>query len=187
MIKLKKKKKWRQYILLLPLLCMCSGCKNKDVLVFSTMESEEIEMRTETENFSAAKVSVYVCGAVNVPGVYALDADLRVADAVEAAGGMRKDADTEYVNLAQRLSDGIKIRIPTLEETMAETSQTKLVNINTADETALCTLSGIGSAKAKKIIEYREKNGPFSRIEDIMNVPGIKEAGFEKIKEQITI
>ena len=180
----------KKRFLLLQMCMIClfiTGCKNKDVLVFSESKEVTNTMQSEEPEAPAPQVSVYVCGAVKKPGVYALDANLRVADAVDAAGGMRKDADTEYVNLAQRLSDGIKIRIPTKEETMSEGADTKQVNINTADEAALCTLTGIGSAKAREIIEYREKNGPFSCIEDIMKVPGIKEAGFEKIKEQITI
>lgn len=166
---------------------LLAGCKEKDVLVFNANETVTEVTQTEEAQASVLQVSVYVCGAVKSPGVYTLGADQRIADAVEAAGGMRKDADTEYVNLAQRLSDGIKIRIPTVDEALSEGAATKLININTADEAALCTLTGIGSAKAKKIIEYREKNGPFSKIEDIMKVPGIKEAGFDKIKEQITI
>lgn len=164
-----------------------TGCKNQDVLTFSQQEVSPVIAQSESCEPDIQQVSVYVCGAVKKPGVYTLDADLRVADAVEAAGGMRNDADSEYVNLAQHLADGIKIRIPTVEETGPEGMQNKLININTADEATLCTLPGIGSAKAEKIIEYREKNGPFCGIEDIMKVPGIKEAGFEKIKDQITI
>ncbi len=102
------------------------------------------------------------------------------------------------------LSDGVQLRIPTREETQssdgtvcgivsgtpaAENSGSEegsLVNINTADAAALETLPGIGEAKAAAIIEYREKNGSFQQIEDVKNVPGIKDAGYEKIRDRIT-
>ena len=158
------------------------------------------------------KIVVHVCGAVRVPGVYELKTDSRIMDAVEAAGGFTEDADTEYVNLATVLADGNKVRIPTRDEvtqmsqmgpeqgdtgviTSQDTGNTgntgdlgsSLVNINTADEALLCALPGIGSTRAQSIINYRLEHGSFSKIEDIMQVSGIKESSFQKIKEYITV
>ena len=148
---------------------------------------------------------VHVCGAVVKEGVYILTPGSRVVDAVAAAGGLTEDADSSYVNLALPVSDGMKIRIPTVAETAAgiipetegadpsgsgihgENTGSSLVNINTATESELCTLPGIGSARARSIIEYRESSGGFSRIEDIMNVSGIKDKAFAKIKDLITV
>ena len=161
-------------------------------------------------------VFVYVCGAVNEPGVYELEPDGRIDDAVKAAGGFSEVADTSYVNLAARLTDGVKLYIPTTEETKdAETSgklssyesgialdpgsfsesdnkaisgsKPGLININSASKEELKTLSGIGDATADKIIKYREEHGGFSRIEDIMKVSGIKDKLFSKIKDYITV
>ncbi len=142
-------------------------------------------------------VWVHVCGAVNEPGVYELAADQRIVDAVEAAGGFAPGAALEYENLAAGISDGQKIYIPWIEDVTedpygenrqsGESSATGLVNINTADLTQLMTLPGIGEAKAKAILSYRENGGVFSAVEDIMQVSGIKEAAFEKIKAYITV
>lgn len=145
-------------------------------------------------------VTVYVCGAVNSPGVYTLDAGRRIVDAVSAACGFRGDADNCYVNLATLLEDGQRVYIPTREEVagshedlLAEGSgdtaaaPSDKVNINTADAAALMTLPGIGEAKAALIIEYRTENGRFGSIEDIMKISGIKEGMFNKIKDRICI
>ncbi len=145
-------------------------------------------------------VTVYVCGAVNSPGVYTLDPGLRIVDAVCAASGLREDADECYVNLATLLEDGQRIYIPTREETLKSREELIVgetgyetgregdkVNINTADAAALMTLPGIGEAKASLIIEYRTKNGRFGTIEDIMKISGIKEGMFNKIKDRICI
>ena len=150
-------------------------------------------------------VVVYICGAVNAPDVYELDAGARVRDAVEAAGGFSEDADRTYVNLAAPVQDGIKLVIPTKEETaLAEKTQIPdydvygsdppdaagegngLVNINTATLEQLKTLPGIGDSIASRIIDDRSSNGRFSKPEDIMRVSGIKEKLFSKIKDKIT-
>ncbi len=154
------------------------------------------------------EIVVHVCGAVCNPGVYRLEEDCRVMDAVILAGGMTEDADTEWVNLATRICDGDKIRIPTKEETetLNDTGQQEAgisasdihttglrekeesrIDINSADEELLCTLPGIGKTRAESIISYREEHGRFTVIEDIMNVSGIKESSFQKIKEYITV
>lgn len=166
-------------------------------------ETVQTEPRIETE----PSIAVYVCGAVNCPGVYELSASARVYQAVEAAGGFRDDADQEWVNQAQFLQDGGKIRIYTRQETdqmrqegleegaelpdgqTAEAQQAGdgLVNLNTATREELMTLPGIGEAKADAVIAYREENGGFSSPEEIMNISGIKEAVFSQIKDRITV
>ena len=143
-----------------------------------------------------AQVYVYVTGAVANPGVYSLDEGLRVCDAVEAAGGLTEDADASTVNLARVLSDGEHIALPTKAEVETALAQgsaggaagaSSLVNINTADASALETLSGVGSATAQAIISDREQNGPFSTIEDLMRVDGIGEKKFAKLKDSICV
>lgn len=137
-------------------------------------------------------IAVYVCGAVAEPRVVELPEGSRADEAIAGAGGFLPDADESYVNLAARLKDGEKLFIPTREEAASlgreqENQAAGTVNLNTADREALCTLPGIGESRAGDIISYREKNGGFRAIEDIMKVPGIKENAFEKIKEKITV
>mgnify|MGYP002578921745 CR=1 FL=1 len=153
----------------------------------SSSEPEAVEVK--------AQVYVYVTGAVANPGVYSLDEGLRVCDAVEAAGGLTEDADASTVNLARVLSDGEHIALPTKAEVETALAQgsaggaaaSSLVNINTADASALETLSGVGSATAQAIISDREQNGPFSTIEDLMRVDGIGEKKFAKLKDSICV
>lgn len=135
---------------------------------------------------------VYVCGAVTQPGVVELPEGSRAFDAVRAAGGMTEEADLAYVNLAEKVTDGEKLYVPTVEEAATMESGTReeesgLVNINTADAAALCTLPGIGESRAADIIAYREAHGAFGSIEDIMKVPGIKDAAFRKIRDRISV
>ena len=157
----------------------------------SSSEPEAVEAK--------AQVYVYVTGAVANPGVYSLDEGLRVCDAVEAAGGLTEDADASTVNLARVLSDGEHIALPTKAEVETALAQgsaggtggaavaSSLVNINTANASALETLSGVGSATAQAIISDREQNGPFSTIEDLMRVDGIGEKKFAKLKDSICV
>lgn len=153
---------------------------------------------------------VHICGAVAHPGVYILEGESRVYQAIEKAGGFKEDADEDFLNQADFLSDGMKLYVPTKEQTResgvlpkwqesagsagnannsggVKGEDTSLININTAGEELLCTLPGIGQSKAKSIIAYREKNGPFKKIEDIMQVEGIKDGLFQKIKDGITV
>ena len=123
---------------------------------------------------------------------------MRVCDAVEAAGGLTKAASREYWNLAEKLSDGQMIYFPTEEEARERKASAEAagatveesdgrIDINTADATQLVTIPGIGETRAAAILAYREKNGPFAKVEDIMQVSGIKSALFEKMKDYITI
>lgn len=166
--------------------------------------SSEMTVISPTETVAPAEIFVDVCGAVVNPGVYEMEADSRVFQAIEAAGGMLPEASGNSVNQAQPVSDGQQIYVPTEEEIAngtvtlptgnqptgdaggQETGSGK-VNLNTADAETLKTLSGIGDAKAQAILAWREENGRFSSIEDIMQVPGIKESTFIKIKDKVTI
>ena len=136
---------------------------------------------------------VQVCGAVVHPGVYELKPGARIFEAVEKSGGLTPEAAAEAVNQAAEAVDGAMIRIPTTEEwqqTAGEQPQAAddgLVDINTADAAELMGLSGIGQSKAESIIEYREKNGAFSAIEDITKVSGIGDGLFQKIKDKIRV
>ena len=164
-----------------------------------------------------AMIYVDVCGAVANPGVFQLAAGSRVFQAIEAAGGYLPEAVQNCVNRAGVLTDGQQLYILTQEEMerqgldpaemagasdgqmngsagtgqntgmTAQVQQDNRININTADEAQLTTLTGIGATRAQAIIAYREENGPFVAIEDIMNVQGIKEGTFAKIKDEIVV
>ena len=155
---------------------------------------------SETEAMDPAFV-VHVCGEVVNPGIYELPAGSRIYEAVKAAGGFTENAEEESVNLASPIEDGVQIRIYSKDE--AETlaagaapfdgfeasgeGKEPVVNLNTATKEELMTLSGIGESRAEDIIRYREENGGFQNIEDIMKVSGIKDAAFQKIKDRITV
>ena len=142
---------------------------------------------------TAAPLVVDVSGAVPRPGVYELPEGSRVRDAVQAAGGFLAEADKSQVNLAAPLEDGQKVEIPysvgqePVDEGGEFDAPPELVDINTADALALESLPGVGPTLAENIITYRDENGPFLRIEDIMNVAGIGESIFEQIQDLITV
>ena len=167
-------------------------------------QSESVSGCEEKETDS--DLAVYVCGAVRNPSVCRLEQGSRVCDAIEAAGGFSDGADTEWLNQAQMLQDAQMIVVYTKEETamMRENGQnagtgmlnsdstgsdagTAAVNLNSASEEQLMALPGIGESKAESIIRYREENGPFSCIEDVMNISGIKDSVFSKIKDYVTV
>lgn len=145
---------------------------------------------------SSGIIYVDVCGAVRYPGVYELKQDARVFEGIEAAGGLLPEACTKALNQAQVLSDGQKLYVPTTEEwdsadlsgAVLESAQDDgLININTADESRLCELPGVGESRAQAIIQYREEHGPFQSIEEIQNVSGIKSGLFAKIQDLIKV
>lgn len=150
---------------------------------------------SETGTEEEETVLVYICGEVVNPGVYEVSVDARVLDVLNAAGGFTAEANRNYRNLAEYVYDSEQITIPSREETGNSVAPTgavsaggsELVNINTADAEALTALPGIGEAKAKAIVSYREDVGVFSKPEDIMNVSGIGEALYDRIRKLITI
>ncbi len=192
----------------------CSACNGteQEVLLIGQQGAEQKSLSvgqqgTEQESVPAGQsgsreispteeagqeICVYVCGAVEAPGVVFLSDGSRAADALAAAGGFAADAAEEAVNLAAKVSDGEKLYFPTCEEYAAQAKQEEavvagLVNINTADIAQLCTLPGIGESRAADIIAYRESHGGFAACEDIMQVSGIKESVYNKISSKITV
>lgn len=133
------------------------------------------------------KVVVYVCGAVCKPGVYHLKENARIQDAIQKAGGFRKNADKLSLNLAEKVKDGQQIKIESKNATENSAGNDGKVNINKATREELMTLSGVGQSRADAIIQYRTKQGSFTSIEDIMKISGIKKGLFEKIQSLITV
>lgn len=218
------------FSVLLIAICILIGCKKKEGLSLTQLQTTNQEILTQ-ENATVTEVAkeeaqlvpketqpeetpekavlfVHICGAVKNPGVYEFSEGDRIYQAVETAGGFTKEAATDFLNQAQKLTDGMKLYIPTKEEagqaiaeggseesfvsyegglTGSQDAADDLININTASEELLCTLPGIGSGKAKSIVAYRTEQGNFAAIEDIMKVEGIKEGLFEKIRDRITV
>lgn len=202
-------------VLLCFLLCACTRRSELSLNQMTMMESEdsehtdsssEIKEEPEPEAVPEEKkafVYVHVCGAVKNPGVYELPEGSRVFEAVQAAGGFTQEAQQAYVNQAQEVLDGDMLVIPTLEQaenlagygllnegmTAQETDADKngLVNLNTAQKEELCTLPGIGEAKAEAILAYREKKGSFTAKEELKNIEGIKDGVYLKIEDKIYV
>ena len=150
------------------------------------------DAKTMSEETVPVTIYVHICGEVAKPGVYQLTEGSRIVDAVTAAGGFTEYAAEEAVNLAEIVTDGMQIVIPDREEADAAAKELAekmagLVDLNTATKEQLMELPGIGASKAEDIVRYREESGGFHSIEEIMNVPGIKEAGFQKIKDRIGV
>ncbi|MBO6138310.1 MAG: helix-hairpin-helix domain-containing protein [Lachnospiraceae bacterium] len=164
---------------------------------------EDIVDDSDISRDKESELFVYVCGAVNSPGVYTFANGTRIYEAINTAGGFRTGADESFLNLAEAVNDGQRLYVPTVSETSVsgalnaaggtlqdrrlQSPEEGLVNINTAGLSELTTISGIGESRASDIISYRENNGAFSSIEDIMKVPGIKDGLFNKIKDKITV
>lgn len=181
------------------LMILLTSCNEKKDIEFGESYIEtaientivsSIEQSTDIEEY----INVFVSGAVNNPDVYTLKKGSIVKDAVDLAGGFSEEACRDYVNLAKKLEGGEHIMIPTMEQMsglsvqniLEESQKSTLVNINTATKEELMSLPGIGERKADSIIEYRNSKS-FSAIEDIMNISGIKEAAFNKIRDKICI
>ena len=157
----------------------------------------EVEKQLPEISDTPQTIYVDICGAVTSPGVYELPYGSRVFQAIEQAGGYLPEAAASYLNRAKGLSDGQQVYVPTQAEVDSQriaatqdgsaSSTEQKIDLNTADVSQLTTLTGVGESKALAIIAYREENGPFTSAEDIMNVPGIKEGTYEKIKDKIAI
>ena len=151
---------------------------------------QEVE-ETSTENL----FFVYVVGAVYKPGVVEVEEGTRLYQVIQKAGGALETADLSKINLASIVKDEQKITVPYIENKEDKVNDNsanvqagvRLVNINTASETELQTLNGIGASTAKKIVDYRNQNGDFNTVEEIMNVSGIGQSKFDSIKDDITV
>lgn len=195
----------RIYIVML-LLCIAvsGGCgkaqlgtQNVEILEDAPEQENTQELQIEEESGLTEKtIYVQVSGAVVSPGVYELPEGSRVFEAIALAGGVTEEADAGQMNQAQTVSDGemiyVKRQGETVEEALAQEEafgqqEDGKVNLNTATEEELMTLPGIGQAKAKSIIAWREEKGGFSKIEDLMEIEGIKEGVFSKIKDSIKV
>lgn len=207
------------------LLNFFGGCGDKPVVYDIQTESSQQTTQSVSESLTAEEASaelesssseikspdmlkVYICGAVNNPGVYELSEGDRICDLIVLAGGLRSDAEERLVNQAALLEDGMQITIYTKEESAKAGTDTAglqidvqtagtdqaarkpadtKVNINTADKEELMTLNGIGETRADSILAYRMTHGRFDSVEAIMNVDGIKDKLFEKIRDEIEV
>lgn len=194
-------KKYLQYvctvliIIAFGLLYSCERQKDVVEIIDSDDVVSEKEITTTVLQETITMICVHVTGYVQNPGIYNVPVGSRVYEVIELAGGFCDEADRDYLNQAAVLSDGQKLCVYSKDE-VATASQsllsdnsnvndTRLVNINIASKEELMTLPGIGESRAESIIAYREENGGFKAIEDIMKVSGIKDAAFSKIKNYI--
>ncbi|MGB9793599.1 helix-hairpin-helix domain-containing protein [Caldisericum exile] len=164
----------------------------KTYLVSNKEQTQTLDIQN-TQELSPEKIKVYVTGEVKHPDVYELEENSIIKDAITLAGGVTENADLISINLAKKLTDGEEVIVPAKENSTsnstvsASNAKTGKININSATKEELMTLPGIGEVKANAIIDYRTKNGPFKSIHDIVNVSGIGEKTFEKIKDLITV
>lgn len=182
---------------------------NEDIII----KKEDAKPNTTEDDKIKEKITVYISGAVQRPGIVSIESDKRLFDAIQVLGGTMENADLNRVNMAIKLEDEKHYIVPRIGEAISvDTGSTEnfngesdresenstkpegndrdkkgKVNINTADKADLETLQGIGEATADKIIRYREENGKFKSIEDIKNVNGIGDKKFESIRDSITI
>ena len=197
--------------------------KNSDEIELTSDLSLEIKEEVTEEIPKEEKIKVDIKGAVKNPGVYEINSNGRVADAIEISGGLTNDADTSIINLSKNLTDEMVIIIYTKEEVAemlkgstsikyiekecicpkiendacidnvidnkpdTNTSNEQKVSLNSATIDELMQLPGIGEVKAKAIIAYREENGGFKSIEELLEVNGIGESTFNKIKDQLSL
>lgn len=177
------------------LVFMGCGSKSKKISLDDTKPKTSLE-----ETKSSGDIFVHVVGEVNAPGIVKVPEGTRLYNVIEKVGGMTKNAQTDYLNLADTVKDGQQIRViskkeykklkkkshgGSQKESQGGSDSSGLININTATADELQTLSGIGEVRAKAIVEYRTQNGNFSKPEDIKNVSGIGDATFNNIKSQI--
>ena len=161
---------------------------------FSNTSNETNNKDEKAEDKYDEKIFVDVKGAVKHPGVFETTKDKRVKDLIEEAGGLLDDADTSTLNLSQKVKDQMVIYVlkhgekpKQISDGGSSSSNTDVININTANKEQLMKISGVGKTKAEAIISYREKNGDFKKKEDITKVHGIGKATFEKIKDKIEV
>jgi len=165
------------------------GQINKDGSIHIETENSSSSSDEDQDAFEATnKIYVHVYGAVKNPDVYEVREDARLFEVIEIAGGLTEDAAKGSVNLARKVMDGEQIYVSFEGDEQTSYSMDMIqgkVSLNQGTKEQLMTLTGIGEVRAKAIINHRTQNGPFIKIEDIMLVEGIKEAMFEKIKDDI--
>lgn len=161
---------------------------------FSNISNETNNKDEKAEKRHDEKIFVDVKGAVKHPGVFETTKDKRVKDLIEEAGGLLDDADTSTLNLSQKVKDQMVIYVlkhgekpKQISDSSSSSSNTDVININTANKEQLMKISGVGKTKAEAIIAHREKNGDFKKKEDITKVRGIGKSTFEKIKDKIEV
>lgn len=182
-------------ILLISMLVGCDGeQRTVEISTQGISDSEKTSVREEKQEKKSAYV--YICGQVKHPGVYQVSTEDRINDVLKLAGGFTKKAQRDALNLAEPVSDGEQIYVLSKKEYQTaekadegseETGGGSTVNLNSASLQELMTLPGIGASKAQAIIEYREKNGRFTKIEDLKKVSGIGDATFSNIESMIAI
>ena len=189
-------------VLFLGAVC-CFGCgESGSVLKEMDTAAEEVpeEEPVQEEDDLEETIFVDVCGAVQQPGVYELPAGSRIFQAIALAGGLTEEAESRLINQAEVLTDGQQIRIYTREESEKQEIAAAAgqnagvqgaagakINLNLADKNVLMTLPGIGEAKAEAILAYRQEKGGFSSVEELMQVEGIKDKLYEKLKDKVTV
>lgn len=170
-----------------------TGCKDngEDLLRFKTSE-DELEQEDTIEEKSEKKdelLIVHVSGSVKRAGVYQLEKDKRIIDAIEKAGGMLEEADSDALNLAEKIKDGMKIYVPKKGEKPTTSTNLKsqsYIDLNLAEKEELMTLPGVGEKTADKIIAYREAQ-PFEKVEDLLKVSGFGKKKMEALKGLIAV
>ncbi len=173
----------------------------------SKEQKDLIVIKDKNNQTKSKPIYVYITGEVKKPGVYKLSADSRLFNLIKKAGGFTKDADIVAVNLAIKLKDEMHIHIPSrkkelnkafignkaitevnsLQSFKTKAKDEAVININTASLEELKTLPGVGDTIAKRIIEYRKSHGGFKDVNELLNVKGIGQKRFQKIKEKITV
>ena len=173
------------------------------LLLILPQRGEPIQLVTITPDIrtqataTAALIEVHVAGAVANAGVYTLPTGARVHQALSAAGGALADADFERINLSAYLADGQRVYMPRIGEAVPRDNTARsstgiaapdsLININSADKQALMSLPGIGESKAEAILSYRAEHGPFTNLNELLNVPGIGQAILDEISGLIVL
>lgn len=180
-----------------------AAIEQKDLLEYDGQRKGSLEDgKTTGSDSDSSEIYVHLCGAVHKPAVYRVETGARLVDVIGLAEGLTETAAGDYINQAMSVEDGQRIYIPTRDEveglapeeyivgeggSLEQESEQKLVDINRADAGDLMELPGIGEAKAESIIAYRNANGDFTDIEELMMVPGIKEGLYGQIVTYITV
>ena len=177
--------------------------QKKSVVVESSVSISESAFEAENTDLQVTSFPVYICGAVNTPGIYEIESPLYLYQLIELAGDFSETADADHIDRVYLIDHAQSIYIPSIEDTMVSETEHEFyspsgernmeagrsgegkVNINTACKEELMTLPGIGEATAQKIISYRETNGRFTSEEEIMKVSGIGESKYAQIKDLI--